>query len=178
MKERNWLLIAVATAVVLGLGAVVAVLTVPTEPRALAIGEERPFGGFDPHLAVAVTEIRRLGADEREEIDRDQDEELWAVTVEARNTAVEVAVDPSRLAFSVRDASGERFRPLPAHDRFLEPLEAARMERRTLLFRLPRELAIPVFWITWDDSLLHAFPWLERTMLFPKAVVPLEPAGR
>jgi hypothetical protein len=178
MKERNWLLIAVTTAVVLGLVAVTLVLTVPTAPRALAVGEEQPFGGFDPHLAVAVAAVRRLAPDERHEIDRREDEELWEVTVVIRNTAAGSAVDPSHLAFSVRDAAGERFRPLPAHDRILGELEPGAMTRATLLFRVPRGLPSPVLWITWDDSLLRAFPWLERTMLFPKAVVPLEPAAR
>jgi hypothetical protein len=177
MKDRNWLLIAVATAVVLGLGAVVAVLTIPTEPRPMVVGEERPFGGFDPHLAIAVTDVRRLAADERTEIDRSEGETIWAITVEARNTAVENEVDPGDAVFSIRDNT-RQFRPLPTHDGFTGALEPARAARETLLFRLPNDLVRPRIWITWDDSLLRAFPWLERTMLFPKASLPLAPASR
>jgi hypothetical protein len=176
MKDRNWLLIAVAIAVVLGLAAVVAVLTIPTAPREMVLGEERPFGGFDPHLAIAVTDVRRLGPDERAEIDRAEGETIWAITVEARNTAVEITVDPTDLVFSVRDASRD-FRPLPTHDGFASPLRPAEAARKVLLFRLPDDLSQPMIWITWDDALLRAFPWLERTMLFPKASLPLAPSG-
>lgn len=177
MKDRNWLLIAVATAVVLGLVAVVAVLTIPTEPRSMVVGEERPFGGFDPHLAIAVTDVRRLGPDERAEIDRAEHETLWEISVEARNTGVEITVDPTNAVFTVRDST-RQFRPLPTHDGFATQLQPAEIARETLYFRLPNDLDRPEIWITWDDALLHAFPWLERTVLFPKASLPLAPTPR
>ncbi|HVS64684.1 MAG TPA: hypothetical protein VMT85_14410 [Thermoanaerobaculia bacterium] len=176
MKDRNWLLIVVAGAVVLGLAAVIAVLAIPTEPRQMVLGEERPFGGFDPHLAISVTDVRRLGEDERTEIDRHEGETIWAITVEARNTAVENTVDPTDVVFSVRDDS-RQFRPLPTHDGFASPLRPSEAARKVLLFRLPNDLSRPMIWITWDDALLHAFPWLERTMLFPKAALPLAPSS-
>ena len=114
MSRNVWIVLAAITAIGI-VGLVVAALVVPPivrGPAVRTIGDERAFGGFDPHLHVAVTAWRVVGPVE----EALRPTTRWMATVGVRNSARDIAIEPAALAFAVVTGDGREFpaRALPA----------------------------------------------------------------
>ena len=157
---------------VLGLFVFLALLYWPHQPRRYQIEEEKAFGWFDPHLVLAVVAV-----------DQHRDEatsgDAFLITVQVRNTAAspDFLVDPSPLAFSVRDAAGGVHPPAPTarypHRRLTDELTNSEAYRRTLRFEVPADVASPELWVVAETGFERFLPSLSRSLLTHKLVFPL-----
>ena len=160
---------------VLGVFVLLGLIYWPHEPRRFELDEAKGFGFFDPHLELAVVAVDR-GDSARGAASRSI---VFRVTVEVRNTAVgpDFVVDPTPLAFSVRDAGGRVFPPTPTpeypDERLTELLGNTDTYRRTLRFEIPSDANQPELWVLAESGLERWLPAVSRSLLTPKLVFPL-----
>ena len=147
----------------------------PTPTPRSAIGQERPIGGFDPHLVVALIDIERL--DEATGIDLPPEGVYVLLNLRARSNAAEIMVDPSDLDIYVEGRDGIIYSPLergPYRARF-EPGEIppGGVRLQVFLFDLPLDGSELELWVTEPTWLTAFLPGGRESRLFRKLVVPL-----
>jgi hypothetical protein len=133
-------------------------LSVNSSDRRLAPGEERTFGGFDPHLLVSLIDSGPAPGASGANTER------LRVTLRYRSDAIEVRVRPSFLEVAVVDSQGREFAPVDvappvgAHA-VVEPLSfqlaPGQSATQDFFFELPTGLEKPGVWV-------HDPLWLAR----------------
>ena len=148
------------------------------------IGEERDIGFFDPHLHVKLLEVAELGRLPETPVPGEGRRRIW-VRLEARSSATEIHVDPSRLSVSLRSGD-RRYPPLSSdlglsaidavevRDRFSGPLARGETEQAWFVFDVPQDISEAEIWLPWETWLVRLIPALEATPLYDKAVFALE----
>lgn len=175
----------IVAGVILGGAVIVWVLSGETrrlfEPELAAIGDEKAFGGPDPHLYAAVVELQ--SSDAPVAVGSTTISRRVVVGIRLRSSAAEMPVDPGRLNYVIVSHTGGRYEPdfVVTHDGSRRPWTgppAALSPGDSVQFRLeyvfPATLDNPRLWIVEKSWILRYAPWLEETPLFPKLVVSLD----
>jgi hypothetical protein len=176
--DRQWtdwlirLIVVAAAGSVLWIGTLF-VLSVNSEERLLVLGEEKLFGGFDPHLLVALVDSQRFDSP------NDDRSLVYRLTLRFRSDAVDIRIRPSYLEATVLDGQGRRFEPEriapPDGARVFDgPLDwellAGRSATQDFYFELPRDTDQAVLWIRDPHWLARLIPGSETSFVHGKKV--------